>query len=68
MSTHNLCFGAKIRKNIYTPAYPSFAIYKMGYKGVYIARTCYPDVVNGLRCVVFSPQQYKLIKKNKIIK
>ena len=25
-STHNLCFGAKIRKNRYTPAYPSFAI------------------------------------------
>ena len=23
---HNLCFGAKIRKNRYTPAYPSFAI------------------------------------------
>ena len=21
-STHNLCFGAKIRKNRYTPAYP----------------------------------------------
>ena len=25
-STHNLCFGAKIRKNRYTLAYPSFAI------------------------------------------
>ena len=25
-STHNLCFGAKIRKNMYTPAYPSFTI------------------------------------------
>ena len=25
-STHNLCFGAKIRKNRYTPAYPSFAV------------------------------------------
>ena len=27
MSTHTLCFGAKIRKNRYTPAYPSFTIY-----------------------------------------
>ena len=25
-STHNVCFGAKIRKNRYTPAYLSFAI------------------------------------------
>ena len=25
-NTHNLCFGAKIRNNRYTPAYPSFAI------------------------------------------
>ena len=27
MSTHNLCFGAKIRKLGNTHAYPSFAIY-----------------------------------------
>ena len=25
-STHNLCFGAKIRKNRYTPEYPTFTI------------------------------------------
>ena len=44
-STHNLYFGAKIRKNRYTPACPSFAIYlKVGLKGVYITRTCFPDV------------------------
>ena len=25
-STHNLCFGAKNKKNRYTPAYPSFTV------------------------------------------
>ena len=34
MSTHNLCFGAKIRKIKYTPAYVSFASVKTGVKGV----------------------------------
>ena len=31
------------KKNRYTPAYPSFAIIKVGFKGVYIARTCFRD-------------------------
>ena len=35
MSTHNLCFGAKIRKLCIPPAYPSFAI-EVGYtRGIY---------------------------------
>ena len=38
---HNLCFGAKVRKKWYTPAYPSFTIIKVGFKGVFIA--CFPD-------------------------
>ena len=49
MSTHNLCFRAKMRK-MYTPVNPSFTIpqfynIKLGCKGVYmkITRTCYPD-------------------------
>ena len=33
MSTHNLCFGAKYKKNRYTPVYPSFAISKWGSRG-----------------------------------
>ena len=32
-STHNLCFEAKMRKNRYTPAYPSFAIKMCGSRG-----------------------------------
>ena len=37
-------FWIKNKRNRYTPAYPSFTIYiKVGYKGVYITRTCYPD-------------------------
>ena len=29
-STHILCFGAKIRKKMYTPVNPSFKLYKSG--------------------------------------
>ena len=39
-------FWSKIKKNRYTPAYPSFAIYeyvKVGFNGVYITRTCFHD-------------------------
>ena len=32
-STHNLCFGAKIRKNRYIPVYPSFIIKNWGLGG-----------------------------------
>ena len=42
-STYNLCFGAKIRKYVY-PFIPQFYYIKVGYKGVYIIRTCYRDV------------------------
>ena len=42
MSTHNLCFGAKIRK-IGMPCKPQFFYIKVGYKGVNITRTCFPD-------------------------
>ena len=37
-------FWSKNKKNGYTPANPSFAIYiKVGFKGVYITWTCFPD-------------------------
>ena len=39
MSTHNLCFRAKIRKDIY----PCTPYIKVGCKGVYISRTCLHD-------------------------
>ena len=45
MSTHNLCFRAKIRKigmPLHTP------IVKVGFKGVYILWTCFPDDVTVL--------------------
>ena len=42
-STHNLCFGAKIR-NIGISRIPQFFYIKVGFKGVYISRTCFPDV------------------------
>ena len=41
-STHDLCFGAKIRKNVY-PCKSQFYYIKVGCKGVFITRTCYPD-------------------------
>ena len=42
MSTHNLCFRAKIRKNVY-PATPQFHYIKVGCKGVFVTRTCFRD-------------------------
>ena len=37
-------FWSKNKKNRYTPANPSFFYIKVGFKGVFIARTCFPDV------------------------
>ena len=42
MSTHNLCFRAKIRKNEY-PCKPQFYYIKVGCKGVFTTWTCCPD-------------------------
>ena len=42
MSTHNQCFGAKIRKNLY-PCKPQFYYIKVGCKGVLVTRTCFLD-------------------------
>ena len=44
---HNLCFRAKIRKNVY-PCKPQFYYIKVGCKGVFIARTCLHDEVTTL--------------------
>ena len=38
-STHNLCFGAKIRKI----GIPKYYYINVGFKGVYITRTCFHD-------------------------
>ena len=42
MSTHNLCFRAKISKNVY-PYNPQFYYIKVGCKGVFVTRTCFRD-------------------------
>ena len=39
-STHNICFRAKIRNNVYL-CKSQFYYIKMGCKGVYITRTCF---------------------------
>ena len=38
-------FWSKNMKNTYTPVNPSFFYIKVRYKGVYILRTCFPDVL-----------------------
>ena len=43
MSTRDLCFRAKIRKKRIPPVKPQFYYIKVGCKGVFITRTCYPD-------------------------
>ena len=41
-STHNICFRAKIRKNVY-PCKPQFYYIRAGCNGVFITRTCFHD-------------------------
>ena len=41
-STHNVCFGSKIRK-LGIPLQPQFFYIKVEFKGVYIAWTCFSD-------------------------
>ena len=37
-------FWSKNKKNMYTPTYPTLFYYmKVGYKGVFMMRTCFPD-------------------------
>ena len=44
MSTHNLCFRAKVRKIVYPCTPPSeFYYIKVGCKGVFVTRTCFRD-------------------------
>ena len=48
MSTHNLCFRAKLRKNVY-PCTPQFHYIEVGCKGVFILRTCKHDGMKAAR-------------------
>ena len=48
MSTHNLCFGVKIRKIGIPLQTPVFYI-KVGFKGVFITRTCFLGGYRGLQ-------------------
>ena len=41
-STHDLCFGAKVRKNVY-PCKSQFYYIKVGCKGVFVTRICFCD-------------------------
>ena len=49
MSTHNLCFRAKMRKNVY-PCKPQFYYTKVGCKGVFVTRTCFHDIYPAHKC------------------
>ena len=55
MSTHNPCFRAKIRKNVY-PCTPPFYYIKVGCEGLYIPRTCLHDA----QFIAQSFEQYDL--------
>ena len=43
-STHNQCFGVKIRKIIY-PCKPQFYYIRVGCKGVFVTRNCFLDAL-----------------------
>ena len=48
-----ICFGAQIRK-IGIPCIPQFFYIKVGFKGVYISRTCFSDAM--------CEKQYNIVK------
>ena len=52
MSTHNLCFRAKIRKKVY-PCKPQFYYIQTGCKGVFVTRTCFRDVHVHMYVIIF---------------
>ena len=52
MGTHNLCFGAKIRK-IGVPLHSPVLLYKVGFEGVYITRTCFRDDLSVAFLLIF---------------
>ena len=59
-NTHNLCFGAKIRKKVY-PCKPQFYYIRLGCKGVFVTRTCFRDDVNLLVLMKYSSFKIKLM-------
>ena len=57
IDTHNLCFGAKIRK-IGTPLHTQDYI-KVGFKGSYILRTCFLDELHFNKVMILNtPPSY----------
>ena len=63
-STHNLCFRAIIRKDVY-PCKPHFWYTKVGCKRVFITRPCYHNEWNGLfsNFIMFVQQSF-LVSEN----
>ena len=59
MSTHNLCFRAKIRKKV-NPCTPQFHYIKVGCKGVFITLTCLHDASTG-RCDMKSSRVHSIL-------
>ena len=61
-STHNLCFRAKIRNNVYT-CNPQFYYIKVGCKGVYITRICFHDEKNNTKTTYGYPNEQLFLKR-----
>ena len=69
MSTHNLCFGAKIRK-IGIPLQILVFLYKSRIQGEYFSWTCFPgpEVIKLFSCSAQPSIQFKLLINTKIAK
>ena len=61
MSTHNLCFRAKIRKQNVYPCTPQFNYIKIGCKRVFVTQTCFRDG-NGMASCIFPPNVPRIIR------
>ena len=68
MSTHHLCFRAKIRKNVF-PCIPQIHYIKVGCKGVFVTRTCFHDAASKSALLTFHekyrPATQKTRQRNK---
>ena len=62
-STHNECFGSKIRNKVY-PCHPSFIYIKVGFMGVQLSLACFHDESNNaFTCLMHSLSKHCLIVK-----
>ena len=63
--THNLSFGAIIRKKVY-PCKPQFYYIKVGCKGVFVTQTCFRDELSCKEIEIFHSYCLFKVRANRL--